>query len=217
MADNHVDETTEDQEVEGTEVEETEATETATDETSDGQGGAADKSGSDDTASTKKDEVPAEPAATGVDWKAMARKWEKRAKENASAAQKLKEAESAEKTEMEKLAEQIQALQAENQSNRVKAMRSEVSRKTGVPLELLSAETEEDLSEQAEAILEFATAKLKAEEDEKKAAAAKQKTTSANKPKEKLRSGSASENSEPSREDILAAVLGKGRRSKSGS
>lgn len=49
-----------------------------------------------------------EPGGEGTDWKAEARKWESRAKENSDAAARLKEIEDAQKTEQERLAEQLQ-------------------------------------------------------------------------------------------------------------
>jgi len=52
----------------------------------------------------------AEPAATPAqetDWKAEARKWESRAKENSTAAQKLAEIEESKKSETQKLQEQL--------------------------------------------------------------------------------------------------------------
>lgn len=45
-------------------------------------------------------------AAEETDWKAEARKWEQRAKENKTAAEKLKELEDAKKTEAQRLAEE---------------------------------------------------------------------------------------------------------------
>lgn len=147
-------------------------------------------------------------AAPGIDWKAMARKWEKRAKENADAKKRLDSATQADKTEMEQLREAIEALRTENESNKLKALRSNVSSQTGVPVELLTATTEEDLAEQAESILSFATAKLEAEAANKP----KTKATESVKPKEKLRSGGAGAKPEMSRQDVLEAVLGKGRK-----
>jgi hypothetical protein len=59
--------------------------------------------------------APPTPAANepgeGTDWKAEARKWESRAKENHDAATRLRELEDAQKTEQQKLAEQLQEAQ----------------------------------------------------------------------------------------------------------
>lgn len=153
---------------------------------------------------------PAPKPADGVDWRAMARKWEKRAKENADARKRLDEVTDASKTELDRMRESVQALQAENESNRLRAMKADVASQTGVPAELLSATTEEDLADQAEAIMEFVKAKSEAETATRPAP----KPAPA-KPKEKLRSGAQGGGTpEPSREDILAAVLGRGRKRK---
>ncbi|MFI5505196.1 Uncharacterised protein [Corynebacterium kutscheri] len=50
---------------------------------------------------------------SGTDWKAHAKLWEKRAKDNQRAAEKLKELEDANKTELEKAYERIEELEAE--------------------------------------------------------------------------------------------------------
>lgn len=164
--------------------------------------------GSDDDAAGDDDKPAAKPDA--IDWKAMARKWEKRAKENAKQAaanadakKRLDEAADTDKTEVDRLREAIEALQTENAGNKLKALRADVSSRTGVPVELLTGTTEEELNDQAEAINTFVTANAP------KTAA---KQTNGAKPKEKLRSGAQGAKTEPSREEILAAVLGKGRK-----
>lgn len=66
----------------------------------------------------------------------------------------------AEKSELEKATERAAALQAEldgmKHLNEVRALRDKVALQTGVPATLLSADTEEELMEQANKILEFA-------------------------------------------------------------
>lgn len=62
-------------------------------------------------------DVPAEPAKeqpaqAETDWKAEARKWEQRAKENATAAAQLKALEDAQKTEQQRLEERAAAAEA---------------------------------------------------------------------------------------------------------
>ena len=47
------------------------------------------------------------PATDGPDWKAEARKWEQRAKENSSAAARLQELEDAQKSELQKMQDAI--------------------------------------------------------------------------------------------------------------
>jgi hypothetical protein len=69
--------------------------------------------------------APAEtPAQDATDWKAQARKWEERAKANATAASQLAEIEESKKTETQKLQEQLaqyeqRATQAERDRERL--------------------------------------------------------------------------------------------------
>ena len=176
---------------------------TETDANDDAQGG-----GSDDDAAGEGDDAATKPDT--IDWKAMARKWEKRAKENAKQAaanaeakKRLDEAAETDKTEVDRLREAIESLQTENATNKLKALRADVSSRTGVPVELLTATTEEDLNDQAEAISAFVAAN---------APAKPKPSTNGTKPKEKLRSGAQGGKPEMSREEVMAAVLGKGRK-----
>ena len=66
------------------------------------------------------------------DWKAEARKWEKRAKDNSDAAARLKELEDAQKTEQERLTEQLEAERASARSNAVEAARYRAAMKHGL-------------------------------------------------------------------------------------
>lgn len=179
------------------------ATDAAETDADDNAGGG----GSEDDAADDDDKPAAKPDA--IDWKAMARKWEKRAKdnakraaENAEAKKRLDEAADTDKTEVDRLREAIEALQTENASNKLKALRADVSQRTGVPVELLTGTTEEELNDQAEAISAFVSAN----------APKPKPSTNGAKPKEKLRSGAQGGKSEMSREEVLAAVLGKGRK-----
>lgn len=178
------------------------ATETDADDNAGGGGTDDADSGEGDDAATKPDTI---------DWKAMARKWEKRAKENAKQAaanaeakKRLDEAAETDKTEVDRLRESIEALQTENASNKLKALRADVSSRTGVPVELLTATTEDELNDQAEAISAFVAANTPATKPKP--------STNGTKPKEKLRSGAQGGKPEMSREEIMAAVLGKGRK-----
>ena len=75
-------------------------------------------------------------------------------------AQQYDEAKEAEKTELEKATERAAALQTEldglKHLNEVRALRDKVALATGVPAALLSAETEDEMMDQANKILEFA-------------------------------------------------------------
>lgn len=60
-------------------------------------------------APTPAPEAPAQETPKETDWKAEARKWEQRAKENTTAAQRLKEIEDRDKSELQKAAEAREA------------------------------------------------------------------------------------------------------------
>ncbi|WP_119697035.1 hypothetical protein [Microbacterium halotolerans] len=106
-------------------------------------------------------EKPGEtPQPAETDYKAEARKWEKRAKENRElaraneeAARRLKEFEDAQKTEEQKTAERIAQLEKENTSYRqreqVQKWAGEVSETTGVPANLLRGSTREEIEAHA--------------------------------------------------------------------
>ena len=92
-----------------------------------------------ETAAAEPAATPAEvveaPAQDATDWKAEARKWEGRAKENSTAAQKLAEIEESKKSETQKLQEQLaqyeqRATQAERDRERLA-----VIAKHGIPEE----------------------------------------------------------------------------------
>jgi hypothetical protein len=63
----------------------------------------------------------------GTDWKAEARKWEQRAKENSSAAKRLADYEEAQKTEQQKLADRLEAVQQEAAAAKAEATRYRIA------------------------------------------------------------------------------------------
>lgn len=95
------------------------------------------------------------PTKPETDWKAEARKWETRAKENTAAAKRLAEIEEASKTEAERQADRLAQLQAENARLQAEALRSQVAASKGVPADLLAGSTEEELNAAADRLLEF--------------------------------------------------------------
>lgn len=102
------------------------------------------------------------PPKADIDWVAEARKWESRAKENAAkartneqAAARLAEIEEANKTEAQKLADRLAAAEAKAQEAELRALRSDVSREKGVPAELLTGTTAEELNAAADRLLAF--------------------------------------------------------------
>lgn len=96
------------------------------------------------------------------DWKALARKWEGRAKENLvaakaneDAAKRLAEIEESQKTEAEKAAERLAAAERRAVELEQKANRAEVAAAKGVPAELLTGSTVEELEASADALIKF--------------------------------------------------------------
>jgi hypothetical protein len=69
---------------------------------------------------------PADPPKDETDWKAEARKWESRAKDNKSAADKLAEIEAANQTELEKAQKAAETEAARAQTATVRAVSAEV-------------------------------------------------------------------------------------------
>ena len=99
---------------------------------------------------------PAAAPAQETDWKAEARKWEARAKENSGAASKLAEIEEANKSEAQKLQEQLAQLQERAAVAERDKARLAVIAKHGIPEEF------QDLVHGADAdALEASAAKLK--------------------------------------------------------
>lgn len=100
--------------------------------------------------------------AKETDWKAEARKWESRAKENLAAAKanedaakRLAEIEEAQKTEAQKAQERLDAAEKRAVELELKAARAEVAAAKGVPVELLSGSTREELEAAADALIAF--------------------------------------------------------------
>lgn len=113
-------------------------------------------------------EVPATPAAPAetpaqeTDWKAEARKWEARAKENLTkvnelspAAAKLAEIEEARKTAEQKATERLQAAESRAAELERKADRAEVAASKGVPLDLISGTSREEMEASADKLIAF--------------------------------------------------------------
>ena len=86
-------------------------------------------------AATTPAETVEAPAQDGTDWKAEARKWESRAKENSSAAQKLAEIEESKKSETQKLQEQLAQFQERAAAAERDRERLAVIAKHGIPEE----------------------------------------------------------------------------------
>lgn len=97
--------------------------------------------------------------ANETDWKAEARKWEKRAKDAQGlreAAEKWAEYEASLKPAQERLAEELAATKAEAESARTALLRYEVAAEKGIPadaVKLLNGTSREELEEAADSLL----------------------------------------------------------------
>jgi hypothetical protein len=118
---------------------------------------------SETTAETPATDAPADndttqpkPTETVEFWKQKAREQEKRAKENAKAADRLAEIENASKTEAEKAEARMRELEADAAAARVEALRFRVASEYGIDGEraelLLTGSDEETMKKQAQAL-----------------------------------------------------------------
>lgn len=107
-----------------------------------------------------------EPKGDETDWKAEARKWEQRAKENKTAAEKLAEIEESKKTEIEKAAERAKAAEERATKAEGELMRLFVAHNKGLTpgqAKRLVGSTKEELEADADEILaEFGPKKVAA-------------------------------------------------------
>ena len=114
----------------------------------------------DDTVDTA-----AEPKVDETDWKAKAREWEKRAKDNKSAADELASIKESQKTDAEKQAERIKALESDAATARTEALRLRVASKFGISDDdadlFLTGTDEESLTRQAKRLADRESDKKK--------------------------------------------------------
>lgn len=100
--------------------------------------------------------VPTPPPAQETDWKAEARKWEQRAKENSEAAKRLAEIDEASKTAEQKAAEALTKAQQRiadlEAAQQRQAWAVEVSKATGLPVDILRGSTKEEIEAHAASI-----------------------------------------------------------------
>lgn len=100
--------------------------------------------------------TPAPPATDATDWKAEARKWEQRAKENSDAAKRLAEIDEEKKSAEQRAAEALTKAQqriAELESAQQRqAWAVEVATATGLPVDILRGSTKEEIEAHAASI-----------------------------------------------------------------
>lgn len=111
-------------------------------------------------------EVETPPEKAETDWKALARKHEDRAKaekkradENEAAARRLADIENSGKSEAEKAQQRAADAEAKLAEVEMRALRAEVAADKGVPADLLSGSTREEIEAVADRLIEFRGAK----------------------------------------------------------
>jgi hypothetical protein len=100
---------------------------------------------------------PKDPEAETAKWKALARKHEARAKENAEKARKFDDAELAGKTEAERLAARAEAAEKKAAELELRTLRNEIGAELELPRSMwnrLQGTTEDEIREDAEALAE---------------------------------------------------------------
>lgn len=102
-------------------------------------------------------EAPAREQKPETDWRAEAKKWESRAKENKTAAERLAQLEESQKSEQQKLMERAEAAERERDEVRTEALRLRIAHEKGLtPRQAarLRGSSEEELTADADALLE---------------------------------------------------------------
>ena len=109
-------------------------------------------------------DAPAQEPKQEPDWKAEARKWEQRAKENKAAAEKLAAFEESQKSEAQKLADRAAQAERERDEARLEALRTKVGMHKKLPadvIDLLKGDTEEELAAHADRLAEHFKASVR--------------------------------------------------------
>lgn len=104
--------------------------------------------------------MSADAPAQETDWKAEARKWESRAKENRTAAEELQQLKDAEKSELQRATEAAEAAQRELAASKSEAARLRIAAKHGIGedhLDLLTGANEDELEAKAEKLAKLIT------------------------------------------------------------
>jgi hypothetical protein len=100
------------------------------------------------------EDAPAQEQSPEIDWKAKAREWERRAKENTSAAKRLAEIEEASKSEAQKVADRLAAAEKVAADARQEALRLRIAARFQISDDdadlFLTGSDEETLTKQAE-------------------------------------------------------------------
>jgi hypothetical protein len=114
--------------------------------------------GTGEQATPDNDEATPKPTETVDFWKSKAREQEKRAKDNAKAAERLAEIEEATKSESQKAADKIAAETQRANEAEARLLRYEVAAEKGIPakaIKLLSGASREEIEASAAEVLEL--------------------------------------------------------------
>lgn len=106
-----------------------------------------------DPAKDPEKDPPANDPKPETDWKAEARKWEQRAKDNTEAAKKLADLEEANKTELQKAQDAAKAADERAAKAEQSALRASVASDKGVPAGSLTGSTQEELEKSADELI----------------------------------------------------------------
>ena len=113
---------------------------------------------STDTSTETDAKATEEDADDGTDWKAEARKWELRAKDNKTAAEELAALKESQKTDQQKVEERISQMEKRAADAESRALRSDIASKHGISAEdrdlFLTGSDEESLTAQAKRLAE---------------------------------------------------------------
>ena len=112
-----------------------------------------------ETEGTETEQQQPKPTETVDFWKQKAREQEKRAKENAKAAERLSEIEQSQKSEAEKAAERVREAEERAQALEFRATVGEIASDAGIPARLLAGpeeRTAESVKEHAKALSDWA-------------------------------------------------------------
>lgn len=92
-----------------------------------------------------------------TDWKSEARKWEQRAKANATAAEELTKLKEAEKTELQRLQERAEQAESRLAQSEVQNMHARLAAEFGIPVEAIHGDDEDTARQSAQKVVEWAS------------------------------------------------------------
>lgn len=92
-----------------------------------------------------------------TDWKSEARKWEQRAKANASAADELTKLKESEKSELQRLQERAESAESLLAQTEIQSMHARLAAEYGVPVEAIHGDDEDTARKSAQTVVEWAS------------------------------------------------------------